>query len=141
MVKRIAFSTLYIVFLYGCSSSNSKPLLITFSADSTNIELNNVDKVGLWRLHELKSSDSLLNELVVVLQVPSETDTSLKEMPLDGDVVLTDSNVVFQPAMPFLKGRQYLVITHLNAKFGDVGDMLSGKLATHVKPIQKLLIR
>lgn len=141
MVKRIVISTLFMTFLSACSSSNSKPLLIGFSKDYTKIELNNVDKAGLWQLRQLGATDTVWKELVVVLQSPSESDTSIMEEPIRGKVFLTDSNVVFQPAAPFVKGRQYLVITHLNARFGNAGDVLAGKLATGLKPIQKLLTR
>jgi hypothetical protein len=48
---------------------------------------------------------------------------------------------VFSPAKPFIKGREYLVITHMNAKFGDAEQIAKGQLSLGVKPVQKSLIR
>lgn len=138
--------TLFCVFftaglLSGCSSANNKPLLIGFSADSTSIVLNHIDQTGLLQLQTLKNGGAALNNLVSVLQTPSERDSMFKELPIDGKVMVTDSNLVFIPSHPFVKGRDYLVITHLNAKFGNTKDLLGGELKNRVKPLQKLLTR
>lgn len=130
-----------LLLLTGCFSSNSKPLSICFSSDSTKIELNNVDRAGLWQLGSLESRDSLLKELVVVLQSPSEEDSLAIELPWSGQVMLTDSNVVFKPDRPFVKRRAYLVVTHLNANFAALNDVFRGKMSTRVQPLQKLLFR
>ena len=135
------FFSICLLLLTGCFSSNSKPLSICFSSDSTKIELNNVDRAGLWRLSSLESRDSLLKELVVVLQSPSEEDSLAMELPLSGYVTLTDSNVVFKPDSPFVKGREYLVVTHLNANFAELNDVFHGEMSTRVQPLQKLLVR
>ncbi|WP_316792761.1 hypothetical protein [Pedobacter frigoris] len=141
MVKSIVkFSAIIMLFVSACSSSNNKPLLIKFSADSTAIEFNNVDPAGMLELNNLSKRDSVLNDLISVLQIPSETDT-LKEAAIQGVMIITDSNVVFKPVRPFLKGRDYLVITHLNSSFGEMDKILKSELNYGVKPNQKVLTR
>ena len=136
------FCTFFVVvFLFACSSANNKPLLITFSADSTSIVFNNIDPVGLLQLQGGSVTDSTLNSLVSVLQTPSELDSTLKELPIAGRVVVTDSNLVFIPAQAFVRGRDYLIITYLNARFGDAKDLVSGELKPEVRPLQKTLTR
>lgn len=125
----------------ACSTTNSKPLLIDFSADSTAIVFSNIDPPGLLQLTSLEAQDSVLNSLISVLQTPSETDSLIKEAPLAGKLIITDSNVVFKPHMPFLHGRDYLVITYLNARFGTEEQILKSKLNTAVKPHQVVLTR
>ncbi|MES2828540.1 MAG: hypothetical protein V4687_10305 [Bacteroidota bacterium] len=129
------------VSILGCSSSNNKPLSIGFSADSSSIIIGNIDQPGLLALRDLKNTDSLYRELIAVLQTPSETDTILREELIEGDYLITDSNVVFKPAKPFVKCREYLVITHINAKFGDAESIATSSLSTGVKPREKHLIR
>ncbi|TKC02902.1 hypothetical protein [Pedobacter frigoris] len=142
MVKSIIkFSAVIMLFISACSSSNSKPLLIEFSADSTAIEFHNIDPAGLLQLKNANSADSVLVELVSVLQTLSEKDTSLREEPIKGKLLLTDSSIVFKPYAPFIKGREYLVITHLNASFGSMEKMLKNEMAGSVKPNQEVLTR
>lgn len=136
------FCTFFVaVFLFACTSANNKPLLIAFSADSTSIVFNNIDPVGLLQLQGDAVGDSTLSSLVSVLQTPSEQDSTLMELPIEGRVVVTDSNLVFIPAQPFVKGRDYLIITYLNARFGDAKDLASGELKPEVRPLQKTLTR
>ncbi|MNJ97332.1 hypothetical protein D3C87_150750 [compost metagenome] len=129
-------------FLFACSSANNKPLLIDFSADSSAIAFDNIDRAGLLQLqNESSGTDSTLNGLVSVLQTPSDQDSTLKELPIEGRVVVTDTNLVFIPKMPFVKGRDYLVMTHLNARFGSVKEMLKNELKPGVRAQQQLLTR
>ncbi|RZM21243.1 MAG: hypothetical protein EOO88_33880 [Pedobacter sp.] len=128
-------------FFAACSTTNSKPLLIDFSADSTAIVISNIDAPGLLQLSNIAAQDSVLNSLISVLQTPSETDSLIKEAPLAGSLTITDTNIVFKPHKPFLRGHDYLVITHLNARFGTEEDILKSQLNTAVKPHQVLLTR
>ena len=128
-------------YFLACTSTNSKPLLISFSADSTAIEFSNIDRPGLLQLQHTAAKDSVLNELIAVLQTPSETDTTIKEISLAGTLSLTDSNIVFTPQKPFVKGNDYLIITYLNARFGTADQILKSQLNTTVKPTQVLLTR
>lgn len=127
--------------LTACSSTNNKPLLIGFSADSTSIIFSEIDRPGLLLLKDTKTQDSILYDLISVLQTPSETDTAIKEAPLAGMFRVTDSNIVFKPEQPFLKGRDYLVITYLNARFGRAEQILKSQLNTGIRPYQVLLHR
>jgi len=135
------FLTIVIIGFYSCSSSNSKPLSIEFSADSSTIVIASIDRPGLLRLQQLDAQDSVFKDLIAVLQTPSETDSSISEEPIAGNYKVSDSAVVFSPLQPFVNGREYLVITHINAKFGDAEQVAKGQLSLGVKPVQKSLIR
>jgi len=135
------FLTIVIIGFYSCSSSNSKPLSIEFSADSSAIVIASIDRPGLLRLQQLDAQDSVFKDLIAILQTPSETDSSISEEPIAGNYKVSDSAVVFSPLQPFVKGREYLVITHINAKFGDAEQVAKGQLSLGVKPVQKSLIR
>jgi hypothetical protein len=137
MITLVCFSLAF----SGCSSSNSKPLSIEFASDSSTIVISNIDKPGLLRLKQLNPQDSLFTELISVLQTPSERDTAIREELIPGKYAVSDTSVVFIPTQPFVKGREYLVITHMNAKFGDAEQVAKGQLSLGVKPIQKSLVR
>ena len=143
MLKNLLKSALLIFMagFLGCSSSNSKPLSIEFSKDSTKILISNIDKPGLLKLQELKPQDSIFSDLVAVLQTPSEKDSTIREELVSGNYAVSDSSIVFSPTQPFVKGREYLVITHINAKFGDAEQVAKGQLSLGVKPVQKSLVR
>jgi hypothetical protein len=127
--------------LFACSSTNSKPLLVSFSADSSSIVFSNVDPAGLLHLNDIKASDSVLNDLIAVLQTPSESDSVIKESLIPGHLTLTDTNIVFTPNIPFVKGRDYLVITYINTKFGTAEQAIKSELRTGVRPNQITLTR
>ncbi len=127
--------------LASCSYANNKPLLIKFSTDSSSIVLQNIAKAELLQLQNHSGSDSTFKSLVSVLQTPSEKEPALKELPVNGTIHVTDSNLVFIPTTPFVKGRDYLVITHLSAKYGDIERLLKNDLSNHLRPRQKLLTR
>lgn len=127
--------------LFACSSTNNKPLLIGFSADSSAIVLTRIDLAGLRQLQASGSNDSTFKTLVSVLETPNEQDTAFQEKTLEGKFKITDTALVFIPIAPFVKGRDYLVITHLNTRFGDVKTLLKGDLKPGVQPQQKLLTR
>ena len=140
-VIRLSAILLLHTIISSCSSSNSKPLLIDFSTDSSSIVFKGIDQAGLTSIQGAESSDSVFNKLVSVLETPSEGDTAFKESVVDGHFKLTDSNLVFIPELPLVKGRNYLVITYLNSKFGDIKALLKGELSTGVRPLQQELSR
>jgi len=127
--------------VFACTSTNSKPLLIGFSADSASIVFGNINQAGLLQLKNAPLTDSVFHNLISVLQTPSEKDTAIKEMPIEGQVSIRGDEVVFVPEKPFTKGRDYLVVTYLNARFGNAEDIMKGELSYGVKPTQKLLTR
>lgn len=144
MVKNLVKQVVVLIcpgFLFACSSANNKPLLIDFSRDSSAIVFNNIGQAGLLQLQKKPGNDSMLSSLIAVLESPSEKDSTLKELPIDGKILVTDSNIVFMPIRPFVKGRSYLVITHLSARFGAAGDLLKGEVTNRVRPQQKVLTR
>lgn len=132
---------LSVCMLFSCSSTNNKPLLIDFSTDSSSIVFSHIDRAGITRLQGAGANDSIFNNLVSIIEMPTELDTTFKEHAIEGGFLLTDSNLVFTPVVPFIKGRDYLVITYLNSKFGDIKDALKGELSTGIKPLQQVLTR
>ncbi|RZK72054.1 MAG: hypothetical protein EOO92_20085 [Pedobacter sp.] len=132
---------LFCLGIIACSSSNNKPLAIMFSADSTSIVISNVDRAGLLQLQNLKLTDSAYSNLISVLQTPSEKDSAIREELIGGTYQISDSTIVFTPAVSFVKNRDYLVITHINAKFGNAEQVAKGSLSTGVKPVEKQLTR
>jgi hypothetical protein len=131
----------FTVLFAGCSPDEREALRIDFSSDSTAIVFKGIDQAGLTQLKNGQYPDSVLNELISVLQTPSERDTSIKEMPVQGHLKLTDSTVVFYPDTSFVTGRDYLVVTHLNTSFVDAGRVLTNGVSIKLKPVQKLLSR
>lgn len=127
--------------LFACSSTNNKPLLIDFSADSSAIVFNNIDPGGLLQLKSLNKRDSILYQLISVLETASEKDPAIREQEIAGNIMATDSNLVFIPVQPFVKDRDYLIVTHLNVEFGQLKDLLNGDLVNRIRPIQKVLTR
>lgn len=115
--------------------------MIDFSTDSSSIVFSNIDRAGITRLQGVGASDSTFNNLVSIIEMPTELDTTFKENAIEGSFLLTDSNLVFSPVVPFVKGRDYLVITYLNSKFGDIKDVLKGELSTRISPLQQELRR
>ncbi len=140
MVKWLGM-LLFVWFFISCSSTNNKPVFIGFSKDRKAIIVNHIDQAGLLQLKNTPNSDSVLRNLISVLQTPSEADTAIKEEPIDGKIKITDNTVVFTPFKPFVKGRDYLVITWLNMQFGDAEKMLKGQINYDPQPLQKLLTR
>lgn len=129
------------LFLAGCSNANNKPLSIDFSADSSAIVFTHIDPRGFVELQGLKNRDSVWRDLISVLQTPSEKDSLIREEAVAGEIKLGDSSLVFSPIQPFVKGRQYLVITHLNIQFAKPEEIIKGKLSYTIKPQQKVLNR
>jgi hypothetical protein len=125
----------------GCSSADEKSLSIDFSPDSSAIVFSHIDQAGLTQLRNAQYPDSILSELISVLQTPSERDTSLKETPVEGHLKLTDSTIVFYPDTSFVSGRDYLVITHLNTSFVDAKRVLTNGVSVKLRPVQKVLSR
>ncbi|WP_316746583.1 hypothetical protein [Pedobacter gandavensis] len=140
-IVRLVMLAVVPFFLAGCSDTNNKPLSIEFSADSSSIVFREVDPRGLVALKSMENRDSVLQDLVSVLQTPSEKDSLIREEALAGSIELGDSSLVFSPIQPFVKGRAYLVMTHLNVHFAKPEEIIKGKLSYTIKPQQKVLYR
>lgn len=131
----------FLSLFLSCSDANNKPLSIAFSADSTKIIFSHIDQAGLQELRNKKNDDSLFNALVTVLQLSSEKDSTFKEQPVAGLLHVRDDQLVFTPEKSFVKGQDYLVITHLNIRFGTASRVLKGQLSYSMKPQQQVLTR
>lgn len=138
---KLSGAAIALALFAACSAANNTPLSIRFSADSTSIVLEHIDRAGLLTLQADTGKDSLLKELVSVLHTPSERDTLGREELVKGAISLKDNTIVFTPVHPFVKGNDYLVITFVNSRFGTPEQVVKGKLNLSVKPIQQLLTR
>ena len=143
MFKYIKFLLVSILFfaLFSCNVKNSKPLLITFSKDSTQIVLKDISEAGLFQLKSHLDSDSAYQNLVVVLETPGDNDSTSMEMELKGKLSLNENQLVFTPEISFKKGKTNLVETIINAQFASGEDIIKDKVGNHIKPQQKTLLR
>lgn len=143
MFKYIKFSIATILFfiLFSCSSPEDKPLEISFSTDSTQIVVKNIDQAGLFQLKANLETDSAYQQLVSVLQTPTDDDSIGMEKEWLGKLNLNEDKLVFTPDIPFIKGKTYLVETILNAQFATGEDILKDKVGTQIRPQQKTLKR
>jgi len=115
--------------------------MIRFSPDSNALVFTGVDPAGLYQLKNTPNIDTAYSDIISVLELPSEDDSTGVEQSFAGKVVVGDSVIVFHPHVSFAKGKSYLVISFLNAKFGNAGMMLTGKLDHKVKPQEVILKR
>ncbi|SEA26121.1 hypothetical protein [Pedobacter hartonius] len=130
-----------VVCLISCSPANNKPILIGFSPDSASIVFSDIDPAGLLQVRNTPGIDTAYSDVISVIPVSGENDSIAAERTLGGTLHITDSTIVFSPSEPFVVGRSYRVISYLNAKFGNVSTMLTGKLNNRVKPVQMILKR
>jgi hypothetical protein len=144
MIKRLRlFVYLFsgMLIFHACSSANNKPISIGFSADSTAILIKNIDPAGLHQIRTMAGPDSLKDVLVTVMDTPGDDDSTSMEQRVPGHVHLVQEGLEFRPATPFKKGREYLVISYLNVKFGNILNAVDGTMHNAVKPNQQLLKR
>lgn len=132
---------LWMMCLISCSSANNKPLYIRFSADSTAIVFSGIAPAGLLQVRNTPHIDTVYSDVISILQIPVENDTTNMEAPFPGKISFTDSTIVFNPSAPFIKGRSYTVKSYLNARFGNARMIFSGKLSHSVKPEGVILTR
>jgi hypothetical protein len=136
-----AFMIFFVLFLFSCSSANNKPISIHFSADSSSIIFSGIDQAGFNQLRNTPGVDTSYQDMLAVFQTVSENDSTGKEEVLKGRVEFSDSTVVFRPAVPFVKGKQYMVISYMNVQFGGGAKLVKGKLNAALKPSQVFLSR
>jgi hypothetical protein len=136
-----AFMIFFVLFLFSCSSANNKPIRIHFSPDSSSIVFAGVDQAGLNQLRYSPGIDTSYQDILAVYQTVSENDSTGKEEVLKGRIEFSDSTVVFRPAVPFVKGKQYMAISFMNIQFGGGAKLVKGKLNAGLKPSQVFLSR
>jgi hypothetical protein len=144
MIKRLKVFIYLLIGLTGlnaCSSSKNKPLIIAFSADSTAIQVRDIDAAGLHQMKMMGDPDSLTTPLLTVLDTPTDEDSTSQEQQVPGRLRLVNDTLEFKPEKPFQKGRAYLVTTYLNVRFGNLQSALKGTMRNGVKPNQTLLTR
>jgi hypothetical protein len=131
VLSKIVF-ILTICVALGCTTSNNKPVVIDFSADSSMIVITGINPVGLLQLKNSDANESTSGQWVAVT-------TDGKKVP--GEVHIESDTLVFIPAATFVKGKAYLVSTPLNSSFGDGKAVLQGEVNYRIAPQQKLLQR
>lgn len=128
-----------IAYLMSCSSANNKPLSIRFSSDSTAIIFSDIDPAGLGLIRNIPGVDTAHADLITVLETNADEDTTGMEHNVPGKLEVTDSTLVFRPDESFISGKNYLVVSYMNAKFASTEKIISGRLNHSVKPQQVVL--
>jgi hypothetical protein len=132
---------LFVVCLISCAPANNKPVLIRFSADSSRIIFSGIDAAGLLALRNTPGIDTSYSSVLSVVELAGENDSAGVERQLPGRIDIADSTVIFTPRDSFVRAKSYQVVSYLNARFGDAGMILTGKLDHKVKPFQIILRR
>lgn len=132
---------LFVGCFYACKSSKNEELNIDFSRDSTSIVIRNIDPVGMLKIQNGELSDSVLQQMVTVLESAAADDSTSVERSVPGKVLKGKDALSFKPAVPFKKGRQYMVLTYLNSKFADLQSIIKNQTKFNMAPNQKILLR
>lgn len=143
MFKYIKFLlfTISFCFLFSCDQTKSKPLVISFSLDHSKIVVKNINEAALFQIKSNIAKDSSYQQLVNVYQTPADDDSTSMEIEWKGTLSLKDDELLFNPVLPFIKGKTYLVETILNSQFASGKDIIKGKVGTQIKPQQQILKR
>lgn len=141
MFKYIKLILLFTAFLMGCNTTNNKPVLIQFSADSNTVVISNINEASLFHLKGKIQTDSSYQNLVTVLQTPADDDSTSMEMEWPGKLSIANQQLIFTPQSPFAKGKTYMVETMISAEFASGRDIIESKVGYKVKPQQQLLKR
>lgn len=136
------FATINLLwFFIACNHTNSEPLSIQFSSDSSKIIIKNIDDAGLYQLKTNLSTDSAYQNIVSVLQTPGDDDSTSMEIEYAGDLAINGENLVFTPKKPFEKGKVYLVETMINAQFAKSEEIIKSEVGRQLKAQQQILKR
>ena len=130
-----------IYLMVSCNETSQKPLIITFSADSSQIIVKDINEGGLYQLKNKLKTDSAYQKLVTVLQTPADNDSTSMEMEWEGELSLKGNELIYTPKNSFIKGKTYLVETILNAKFASGEDMIKDRVGIQIRPLQQILKR
>jgi hypothetical protein len=138
---KLPLLSLFVVCLISCAPANNKPVLIRFSADSSKIILSGIAPAGLLQLKNTPGIDTAYSDIIHVMELPGDNFAAGVERELPGKVKISDSTVVFTPRDSFVRGKSYQVVSYMNARFGDAGMILKGRLDHKVKPSYIILNR
>lgn len=143
MFNKVKFliASSFLGLLIACSSTNSKPLSIEFSSDSSKIIIKNINEAGLFKLKSNIKTDSSYQKIVSVLQTPAEDDSTSMEIEYPGNLDMIGDSLVFTPKMPFVKGKLYLVESIMNTQFAKGEEIIKSDVGHMVKAQQKFLKR
>ena len=127
--------------LFACANKDTTPLLIRFSADSSSILFSNIEPAAVLQLKNNIKTDTMYQKIVSVLETPTDDDSTSMEREWPGKLSMQGEALVFTPDSPFIKGKTYLVETQLNMSFGDVEQVVQGKMSKNMNFQQQLLKR
>ena len=140
-LNKILLVFILAVCLISCSPANNKPVMIKFSADSSAVIFSGTEPAGLLQLRNTPGIDTAFSDVISVVELPDENDSTGIERACSGVITVADSTIIFKPFKSFVKGKSYQVVSYLNARFGDAGMMLTGKLDHRLKPSHIILNR
>lgn len=133
----IGIITLVII---SCSGTNNKPS-IKFSRDSTAIVIKNFDESSLFQVRDVYLNQADSNHLVSVFKQAGELDSLQDDVALMGKFKFAGDSLTFIPSTPFIQGKNYIVESFINVKFGNAGKLISGKANYNLQPQKELLKR
>jgi len=133
----IGIITLVII---SCSGTNNKPS-IKFSRDSTAIVIKNFDESSLFQVRDVYLNQADSNHLVSVFQQAGELDSLQDDVAVTGKFKFAGDSLTFIPSTPFIQGKNYIVESFINVKFGNAGKLISGKANYNLQPQKELLKR
>ncbi|RZL44378.1 MAG: hypothetical protein EOP00_20070 [Pedobacter sp.] len=134
--------SLNLIWLWvGCGSTNSKPLSIEFSSDSSKIIIKNINEAGLFQIKSNLKADTAYQKLVSVLQTPAEDDSTSMEIEWPGKLDIIGDSLLFTPEKPFDKGKLYIVEAMLNVQFAKSEEIVKSDVGHTLKSQQKILKR
>ncbi|WP_316802699.1 hypothetical protein [Pedobacter nototheniae] len=143
MFKRfLKYTVIFVVMItaFSCSDTNNKPI-IKFSADSTSIVIKNIGEASLLQVKNTLQLDPDSSHLVNVLISPKDEDSLQMEQEIQGKLILAGDSLLFKPQSPFLKGKNYLVESYIEAQFGNKEKLFKGTLKYKLEPQQIILKR
>jgi hypothetical protein len=136
------FATVNLLWLLiACGSTNSEPLSIQFSSDSSKIVIKNINDAGLYQLKTNLATDSAYQKVVSVLQTPSDDDSLSMEIAYPGDLTIIGDSLIYTPKNEFVKGKVYLVETMINTQFAKSEEIIKSQVGRQIKAQQKILKR
>ncbi|MES2417818.1 MAG: hypothetical protein V4541_06495 [Bacteroidota bacterium] len=133
------YAFVFTALLFACSTTNNKPLLIRFSADSSTILISGIEPAGLLQLKNNINTDTTYQSLVTVLETPAENDSIGIEREWPGKLSMEGDKLIFKPDSPFIKGKDYLVETVINVSFANAEKVIKGNMKRSLKAQQEIL--
>lgn len=95
VLSKIVF-ILTICVAIGCTTSNNKPVVINFSADSSMIVVAGINPVGLLQLKNSEAGEATSGQWVSVIADGKK---------VSGKVQIESDTLVFIPVTAFVKGK------------------------------------